>query len=375
MKTLGIGLIGSGFMGRAHALAFRTVSGVFDLPAAPTLEILADTNAEKAAHAAASLGFRRSTADWQALVNDPAVDIVAITTPNALHKPMSLAAIAAGKHAYCEKPRAVTAADARDMAEAAEKAGVVTLVGFNYLKNPMIALAREIVESGEIGDVTGFRGIHAEDFMFDPATPYSWRCDPAHAGGALADIGSHIIAMARYLVGEIVEVNGQLDTIHNQRPAASGSQELRAVTIDDQANFLVRFAGGVTGNISASWIATGRKMQLAFELIGTKGSIDFTQERFNELKLYRTGQQKGREGFTLITAGPDHRDYGAFCPAPGHQIGFNDLKAIEVKALIEAVAGTGKPYPDFREAYEVERVVEAVQRSSVEGCRVRIDEV
>src|SRR4051794_7494617 len=189
MKTLGIGLIGSGFMGRAHALAFRTVGGVFDLPAAPVLEMLADADPGRAAKAAASLGFRRSTGQWRELVADPAVDVVAIATPNALHKPMALAAIEAGKPVYCEKPLATTAADAKALADAAEAAGLVTLVGFNYLKNPMIALAREIVESGEIGAVTGFRGIHAEDFMADPLAPHGWRCDPAQAGGALADIG------------------------------------------------------------------------------------------------------------------------------------------------------------------------------------------
>ncbi|HSK40199.1 MAG TPA: Gfo/Idh/MocA family oxidoreductase, partial [Arenibaculum sp.] len=170
MKNVGIGLIGSGFMGRAHALAFRTVAGVYELPASPTLAILADADEGRAAQAAASLGFRRSTGDWRALVNDPEVDIVAITTPNALHKPMSLAAIAAGKNVYCEKPLATSVADAREMAEAAEAAGVATLVGFNYLKNPMISLAREIIDSGEIGEITGFRGIHAEDFMADPSS-------------------------------------------------------------------------------------------------------------------------------------------------------------------------------------------------------------
>ena len=271
MRKLGIGLIGSGFMGRAHALAFRTVGGVFDLAAVPELEMLADIDAEAAARSAASLGFNRSTGDWKALVKDAAVDIVAITTPNALHKPMSLAAIDAGKHVYCEKPLATTAEDARAMAEAAEAAGVVTMVGFNYLKNPMIGLAREIVASGEIGEITGFRGIHAEDFMGDPAIPYSWRCDPAQAGGALADIGSHIISMARFLVGDIEAVCGRLDTVIAERPAGAGSTGMRPVTVDDQANFLVRFANGAGGTISASWLATGRKMQLAFELTGTTG--------------------------------------------------------------------------------------------------------
>ncbi len=167
---VGIGLIGSGFMGRAHALAFRNVGGVFPLARQPRLELLADHSEQHAAAAAASLGFRRATGDWTALVQDPAVDIVAIATPNRLHAPMALAAIAAGKHVYCEKPLATTLADAIAMTRAAASAGIDTVVGFNYLKNPLIATAREIVRSGEIGTVTGFRGIHAEDFMADPAS-------------------------------------------------------------------------------------------------------------------------------------------------------------------------------------------------------------
>jgi predicted dehydrogenase len=372
MKTLGIGLIGAGFMGRAHALAFRTVGGVFELPAKVELAMLADHNPEAAARAAASLGFARSTGNWQALVNDPAVDIVAITTPNILHKPMAMAAIQAGKHVYCEKPLAVTAEDARELTEAAMRAGVVNLVGFNYLKNPLIRLAREIIDSGEIGEVTGFRGIHAEDFMADPNAPFNWRCDPAQAGGALADIGSHIISLARYLVGDIVAVSGQLSTVHKQRPLPDGSG-MKPVRIDDEAQFLVCFLNGATGSISTSWIASGRKMQLDFELYGTKGSLAFSQERFNELKLYKSGGAKGREGYTLITAGPDHPPYGAFCPAPGHQLGFNDLKVIEVKALIDAVCGVAPAYPDFREAWQVEKVCEAVRQSHVEGRWIAID--
>ena len=375
MKRLGIGLIGTGFMGRAHALAFRTVGGVFELPAQPELELLADVSEASAARAAQALGFKRATGDWQALVKDPLVDIVAITTPNALHKPMALAAIAAGKAVYCEKPLATTVADAKEMVDAAEAAGVTTLVGFNYLKNPMIALAKEIVASGEIGEITGFRGIHAEDFMANPLAPYNWRCEMKNAGGALADIGSHIISMARYLVGDIESVCGRLTTVHKQRPAASGSSEMRTVEIDDQANILTQFSNGASGVLSASWIASGRKMQLAFELYGTKGSLDFTQERFNELKLYTAGQSKGREGYKLIVAGPDHPNYGPFCPASGHQIGFNDLKVIEVKALIEAVEGKSKPYPDFRDAWELGRVETAVHRSSKDGRWVRLVEV
>ncbi|HSG33866.1 MAG TPA: Gfo/Idh/MocA family oxidoreductase, partial [Sphingomonadaceae bacterium] len=204
-SEIGIGLVGSGFMGRCHANAFRSVSGLFDVPGDPRLRFLADATPEIAERAARALGFERSTGDWSELVKDPGVDIVAITAPNILHAPIAFAAIAAGKTIYCEKPLSTTAQYALEMTEAAEAAGLVTLVGFNFLRNPMIKLARQIIESGEIGEITGFRGRHAENYMADPDAPHSFRTDPA-GGGALADIGSHIISMARYLLGPIVEV-------------------------------------------------------------------------------------------------------------------------------------------------------------------------
>src|SRR5579871_5042018 len=194
MKTIGYGLIGSGFMGKCHARAMYAVPRAFALPVDPRLEMLADVDAATAQRAASELGFARSTGDWNALVTDPKVDIVSITTPNTLHKPMALAAIAAGKAVWCEKPLAATPADAKEMAEAAKKKGAVTIVGFNYLRSPMMAVAKEMVTSGEIGEPVSFRGVHLEDYMADPTAPWSFRFDPAGGHGAVADIGSHIIS-------------------------------------------------------------------------------------------------------------------------------------------------------------------------------------
>lgn len=359
-----IALVGSGFMGRAHAMAFNAVGRTFDLPVEPVLELIADRDAETAAAAAASLGFNRSTGNWRAAVADPEIDLVAIATPNLLHAPIALAAIAAGKPVYCEKPLATTLDEARAMTESAEIAGLPTAVGFTYLYNPMIEVAREIVASGEIGRITAFRGIHAEDFMASPDAPFNWRCEQDQAGGALADIGSHIIAMARHVVGEVDQVCGQLDTAHTERRDPAGV--VRAVGVDDQMDALVRFDGGASGVLSASWMATGRKMGLSFEVNGTKGSIYFTQERFNELQLYREGGTR-LEGFTTIMAGPQHGDYGAFCPAGGHQIGYNDLKTIEVKAAIEAALGMPNKAIGFRAALRVDRIAHAIRQSSASG--------
>ncbi|TRD22227.1 Gfo/Idh/MocA family protein [Palleronia caenipelagi] len=360
-SSVGIGLIGSGFMGRCHANAFASVGGLFDLPVRPVRAVLADATEELATQQAAALGFDRGTADWQALVEDDAVGIVAITAPNVLHERMALAAIAAGKTVYCEKPLSTTAASALRMTEAAEAAGVVTSVGFNFLRNPMVRLAREIIESGEIGEVTGFRGRHAENYMCDPNAPHSFRTDP-QGGGALADIGSHIISMARHLLGPITEVSADCKTIYPTRPIAPGSDEHKPVVVDDMTHALVQFESGVSGSLEANWAATGRTMDLSFEVTGSKGAVTFTQEHMNELRLC-TGSG-ARAGFTTIEAGPSHPPYGQFCPAPGHHLGFNDLKVIEVAQLLEAHATGGSCDPDFREALEVQKTVEAMQEAS-----------
>ena len=365
-RTIGVGLIGSGFMGKAHALGFATASRVFDLPFEVDLAVLADADAALANRAGKALGFRRSTGNWRDLLADPEIGIIDITTPNALHREMALAAIAAGKHVYCEKPLAPSSAEARQMADAAAAAGLATQVGFNYLKNPMLALAKEIIASGEIGEIRTFRGVHAEDYMADDQAPWTWRLDPASGGGALADLGSHILATARTLVGPVSSLMAEVDTQIARRPVGKAASELRAVEVDDVARLFLKFDGGASGSVEANWIATGRKMQHEFEIYGAKGAILFTQERFNELKIYFTGDRTGRCGFRTVLAGPEHEPYGAFCVAPGHQIGFNDLKAIEVRDFLQAIAGGPVKGPDFHEGFEVQKLVEHAYRSARE---------
>jgi predicted dehydrogenase len=367
MDEVRIGLIGTGFMGKCHALAFRAAPAVFgDLPKV-RLELVADIEPDVTRDAAKTFGFARWTTDWRALAGDPAVDVVAITTPNFLHQEMALAAIGAGKHVYCEKPLALEPAGALARTEAAEAAGVRTLVGYNYLHNPITALAKDIVVSGQIGEVIHFRGTHFEDYMSDPQAPCTWRCRKATAGaGVVADLGSHIIGLARHLVGEIQEVSGSLQTVVRERPLAGEPGRTAPVEVDDQAQALVRFASGAPGTIEASWMAAGRKMHLGYEISGSKGALLFDQERMNELRLFTFGDSRPLEGFRTILTSAEHPPYGAFCPAPGHQLGFNDLKVIEVKALLEGIA-RGRPlYPDFREAWRIACVVDAIQQSAAE---------
>ncbi len=372
-SVIRVGLVGSGFMGRSHAIAMRTAQAVFELERPLLPVVLADVDEATAAKAGAALGIERTTGDWRSLVEDKEVDLVDITTPNVLHEPMAMAAIARGKPVYCEKPLAPDAATACRMAEAAEAAGVATFVGFNYVKNPLVRTARAMVEGGEIGEVWSFRGIHAEDYMSDPASLWTWRLDPRGGAGAVADLGSHIISLARFVVGPITELTADLSIKVAERETASG--ERRRVEVDDEARALVRFANGANGTLEASWIATGRKMYLAFELTGSKGSILLNMERMNELRLYIRGGSAGREGYVEIPAGPAHPDYASFCPAPGHQLGFNEIKAIEVKAIAEAMAGGPAFRPDFREAAMIQATVDAILRSAGERRWVRVEEL
>ena len=372
-KELGIGIIGTGFMGKAHAFAYRAALAAFpDIPV-PRLEMIADVNEALASRAAHQYGFARSSADWRTLVNDPRIDVVSITTPNTLHKEMALAAIAAGKHVHCEKPLSPSLADSLVMVEAAEKAGVATQVGFNYIKNPLLKQARDMIAAGELGEITGFRGIHAEDYMHDPESPYSWRIDPVGGPGVIADLGSHIIGMARFLLGPIAEVSADVRTVVKSRPVSRGATERKDVLVDDVARILVNFGRGCGGTIEANWIATGRKMQLGFEISGNKGSLVFTQERLNELLFYRAGGDAKTNGYVKIESGPQHPPYGEFCIAGGHQLGFNDLKTIEVGEFLRAIGRGERSTPDFREAYEIQRVVDAAIASSKARGWVSID--
>jgi predicted dehydrogenase len=364
MKRVGIGLIGSGFMGKCHSLAYRAVTAVFEMPLAPVLEILADVTPEAASRAAQRLGFTRATGNWRDLLADPAVDVIDICTPPETHAEMALAACAAGKHVYCEKPTAPRAEMARQMMEAAQRAGIKTQIGFNYLKNPMIGLAREMIAAGELGEIVSFRGIHAEDYMAGAHTPWHWRLDPAGGGGVVADLGSHIVAMARHLLGPITKVCAELETVVTERPATSGSREMRRVDNDDIARALLRFARGCGGSLEANWLSQGRKMQIEFEIVGEKGALHFNQERLNELRVYDAAAPAGRRGFKTIHASVEHPPYGEFCPAPGHQLGFNDLKTIEVRDFLLAIAGGPVVGPDMREGYEVQKVVDAMIASS-----------
>lgn len=376
MKKVRIGLIGTGYIGKAHAIAYAQAPTVFDLQGELVREMVAEVTPELAAKRAAAFGFNRSTGDWRELVADPNIDVVDICSPNHLHKEMALEAIRHGKHVYSEKPLALNARDARLMVDAADLAGVKTLVGFNYMKNPTAQLAKQIIERGEIGEVIHFYGTHNEDYMADPLSPIHWHCFKETAGlGALGDLAAHIVNMAQYLVGDIREVCGDLKIVVPQRPASAGSSEMVAVENEDQAHAMVRFEGGAQGGIETSRVASGRKMGLTWTITGTKGALSFTQERMAELKLYLQSDPEGRQGFRTLLVGPAHPDYGSFCMGAGHGIGFNDQKTVEVRDLIDGIAADKPMWPDFEEGWKVSRILDAIALSHQQGRWVNVSDI
>jgi predicted dehydrogenase len=387
VKEVRIGLIGAGWMGKAHAVAYKNVPMVFGPePAVPTLELVADVNPAWAEAAARDLGFARWTADWREVIADPEVDVIDVTAPNHVHREIALAALAAGKPVYCEKPLANTAAETREMANAAAAAGVPTLVGFNYLQNPVQPYARELIRAGALGAITLFRGTFDQDLQSDPGFPFTWRHERAIAGsGALGDMGSHTLAFAQYLIGDIVEVCGICDTYIRERPlAASGTGQSaragagaarRAVENDDVAQFLLRFANGAIGTIGTSRIGTGRKMGLTYEIQGIAAALLFTQERMNELKLYRHTDPAAERGYKTIYIGPEHPGYAGFHPIPGVGLGYNDQKILEARELICALAEGRPAEPDFAFGHKITQVIDAVLKSIAEKRWVQVDEV
>lgn len=362
MAKIGIGIVGGGYMGKAHAVAMSAVAAVFDTALRPTLEVICTTTAEGAANKARQFGFARSTADWCALLDDPAVEAVVIASPQETHREIALAALARGKHVFCEKPLGMGLQDSRDMVAAAAKSGCANMTGFNYIRTPASQLARQIVASGEIGEITYFRGEHTEDFLADPNLPASWRTQ-GRANGNMGDLSPHIINATLALAGPISSLIADIETVHATRPSPQGPV---AVTNDDHAEIMCRFASGALGSLYISRIATGRKMGYAYEIFGTKGALRFDQEDQNALWLYTDDAKPDRQGFAKILTGPLHPDYEPFCLGPGHGTGYQDQIIIEAKDFLYAIAMRQPVWPTFRDGMLVNQVIEAAWKSHEE---------
>ncbi|MGI9501076.1 MAG: Gfo/Idh/MocA family protein [Geminicoccaceae bacterium] len=355
MQDIGIGIVGGGYMGKAHAVAMSAVGAVFETSLRPRLEMIAGSTPESSKRLQARFSFRRAAPDWQALVADPAVEAVIIASPQSTHRAIAEAAFALKKPVFCEKPLGASLDDARAMTAAADAAGCVNMTGFNYIRTPASQFARKLIETGELGDIIWFRGEHAEDFYADPGAPGTWRAE-GDANGTMGDLAPHMINAARALMGPIRELNAEIETVHAMRG------DIR-VTNDDQAHIMCRFERGTMGHLFFSRVATGRKMGYAYEVSGSRGAIRFDQEDQNAIFLYKAEGPERERGFKKILTGPEHPDYLPFCQGPGHGTGYQDQIIIEAKDFLTAIETGMNLWPTFREGLEVARVVAAARES------------
>jgi predicted dehydrogenase len=363
LDTIGIGLIGTGYMGKCHALAWNAVTAVFGTGPRPRLLHLAEVSPALAAQRAAEFGFAKSTGDWRDVIADPDVAVVSITTPNQFHAEMAIAALAAGKHVWCEKPMAITLADAERMAAAAQVSGRVAALGYNYIQNPAIRQIGALLAEGAIGVINHVRIEMDEDFLADPQAPFSAKSEASSGYGALDDFGVHPLSLLHSLVGRVERVMAQMAKPFPHRPLHGG----RAVETWDIASILLELEGGVTGLMALNRSAWGRKGRLALQIFGSAGTIIYDQERMNEFSIYRATGAARTDGFTTILSGPVHEPYGRFVPAPGHGLGFNDLKVVEAHEVLAAIAGQPARIIDFVAGLEIERAVHAMAHSHHTG--------
>lgn len=363
LGEIGIGLVGGGYMGKAHAVAYAAVGAVFDTALRARLEVIAAASQASAERYARTFGFARAARDWQDLVADPKVQAVVIASPQSTHRAIAEAAFAAGKPVFCEKPLGASLEDAKAMVAAAEASGLPNMIGFNYVRTPATQFVRQLLADGAIGTVTWFRGEHTEDFLADPLMPATWRTE-GRANGCMGDLAPHPVNGMLALMGPVAELSARIETVHATRPGPVGPV---AVTNDDHAQIMLRFAGGAMGHLYISRTATGRKMGYAYEIHGTKGSIRFDQEDQNAVHLYRAEGPEATRGFTRILAGPAHPDYLPFCQGPGHGTGYQDQIIIEAKDFLTAIHSGRPVWPTFRDGLAVSLLIETAFQSSDSG--------
>ncbi len=374
MKEIGIGVIGTGFMGKAHSIAYSASASVFGTGLRPRLEMVCDLSPERAQVRAADLGFSRYSSDWREVVNDPAVELISVCTPNDTHAEISIAALNAGKHVWCEKPMSTTLADSTAMRDMAISSSAKTIIGYNYTKNPAVTHARRLIEEGRIGRVSGFFCRYDVDNEADGNRPWSWRMSRDKSGtGANGDVLSHVISVGHYLTGStIAKVVGDIAIIHQQRADADNPDSQKTVDNDDMVSALVTFANGVKGHIGASRVTWGRKCGLRWEIHGTEGTILYDQERLNELKLFTKDSDPATDGFRTILTGPHHPPYSAFLPNGGQSLGYMDVKICELHEILTAIEKDKSVWPNFEDGLAIENVMDAVDRSALSGKWIEV---
>jgi predicted dehydrogenase len=373
-------MVGYGFMGAAHSQGWRVAPRFFDLAAAPEMAVLIGRDEQRVAAAAQKWGWRETSTSWRETIARDDIAIVDIVTPGDSHAEIAIAALDAGKHVLCEKPLANTVAEAEAMLAAADRAaerGIRAMVGFTYRRVPAVTLARDLVAAGKIGTIRQVRAVYLQDWLTDAESPMTWRLDKNLAGsGALGDIGAHAIDLAQFITGHrLTSVSGVLETIVSERPLLAESHGLSGtasaqrgkVSVDDLALFTGRFDDGVLGSFEATRFSTGRKNALRIEIAGSDGALAFDLEDLNSLQYYDAKGDPGLQGFTkILVTEPEHPYVSAWWPA-GHMLGYEHGFSHQARDFVDAIVAGNQPLPSFADGVQVQRVLEAVEKSSGNG--------
>ncbi len=387
-KRLNIALIGYSFMGKAHSHAYRDVSMFFpDTGTEPAMKVICGRDEAAVRQAATEFGWQECDTSWRRVVARDDIDVVDICTPGNEHVRMAIAALNAGKHLICEKPLANNLKEAREMLKAAKRSRKKTMVAFNYRRVPAIALARELIREGKIGQIYHWRAVYLQDWILDPDFPLVWRLQKSKAGsGPHGDLNAHIVDLAYHLVGEIDSVVGAETTFIKERPlvdsvgaslrASSGSGRRKGkVTVDDATLFLARFKNGAIGSFEGTRFAAGRRNHNRFEINGSKGSIAFNLEKMNELQYFSREDEGHVQGFREIIVNEGVHPYISAWWPPGHIIGWEHTFIHEIKDFLEAIAANRKASPDFEEGTRVQAVLEAVSLSAKSKKWVKVPRI
>ncbi|MBI4552754.1 MAG: Gfo/Idh/MocA family oxidoreductase [Candidatus Latescibacteria bacterium] len=374
-RTIGVGIIGMGWMGTVHSRSYLQIPVRFpESGLCPQLVICADDAEARARGAQEMLGFARSTTDLRQVIADPDVEVVNITTPNNMHVEIVRAAAAAGKHIFCEKPVGRSPQETAEIEHVAHQAGVLTWVGYNYRWAPVVQYARQLIQEGRLGRLTHYRGRFFAGYASNPHGVLSWRFQRDLAGlGALGDLMSHAADMAHLIAGPIDRVVGNRETFIAERPMATPGEGTHfsvstggptaPVTNEDYVGALVRFQNGAHGTLEVCRVIQGPQCQMAFEVHGTEGAIRWDFERMNELHLYRADGEDAQHGYTRIMSGPAHPFHAHFNPGPAVGLGYDDLKVIEAYQFLQSIANGRQGEPGFAEALAVANVLAAIERS------------
>jgi predicted dehydrogenase len=368
MREIGVALVGYRFMGRAHSNAYRQVARFFDVDPAPRMAVLCGRDEAVVSEAADTLGWEGYETDYERVLERDDIGLVDISSSGDTHYGFAVAALDAGKHVLCEKPLANTLDEAKEMVDAARRAGTVNMVCHNYRRAPAVQLAKRLLDEGRIGEIRHWRAVYLQDWLLDPLSPLTWRLKKETGGaGPVGDLGSHLVDLAHFLVGPITEVVGTAETFVKERPVGGADvAEMGEVTVNEAGAFLARFEGGAMGTFEVSPLVAGRKARECFEINGSRGSILFDLERMNELQVYFEDDPPEVSGFrTVLATEPEHPYLEGWWP-PGHILGYEHTFVHTVKDLLDGIKTGESPAPTFEDGYRTQAVIDAVERS-VEG--------